>query len=260
MAESIVTDRLSFLNSQAPVRATSASPVPALNLDEGAFSSRVSMLEFGVWEQPEGMDSDTDLQVLQTIHTKAQDHLRDILGAIKQVRDDDDPSLNEAGRLKVLAKVVEPKLSAFAGQVETEFRRVDEAIEHERAEVFKEIRPTDANDIAIQADIRQHVARLTDDKRNAMVNPISVRSLDMATLQALALAPAYLSKLLPSQHERVVQALAEKTSPGRMARINALRDGRDRAFKAITTLDKYANQLIDFKKARALAEREAKRG
>ncbi|QQP97938.1 hypothetical protein [Lysobacter enzymogenes] len=253
-------DRLSFLRSTAPVRATRDSTLVPLNLEEGAVAPHAQMLEFGEWEDPEGMAADADVTVMRDIHGKALAYMTVILGTIKQVRDDDDPSLNDAGRLKVLAKVVEPKLESFAVEVGKEFKRIDESIAQERAAIVQEVRPTDPYDIAMQAEIRSHFAALPDNKRNAEMTKVLLgQDLDTATLQALALAPAYLSNLLPSQHERAHAALAKRLAPERVKRIEALQASKQRAGKALGALDKYANQLIDFKKARGLIERENKR-
>lgn len=81
----------------------------------------------------------------------------------------------------------------------------------------------------------------------------------METLRALATMPAYLSGLTPDQQRKAREKASLLLAPQRVARIAALRDGQIMAERAVLEYTKRVRGLIDFNKAAALIEREAKR-
>jgi hypothetical protein len=224
--------------------------------------------QFGEWQEPEGLEADEDMAVLRGLHDTALQRFKDMVGTIIAVRDDDDPSLNKEGRLKIAAKVIEPKLGELAQTVQREFTRVAEAIEQEEEQILQTVRKADALDISTFDGIRSYWrSDAAEKQRRMLMLPESlegdakcvVQSLDTQTLQALALAPAYMSGLTDRQHDAVRTALAVRMAPERIKRVRALRIGMAVTTQALQTLDRKAHKFVDFKRARALIEREAKR-
>lgn len=244
------TDRLGFLRNRP------SWDRDGIDLDTGRISMRVDM-EFGKWEEPEELADDEDLRAVRALHQRARERFGEILETIKQVSSDDDPSLNAAGRLKIAAKVIEPKLLHLADVAKREVARVDEAIASEHEQIDRAMKPGDPSDIAVQGDIRRHWQTMSAEARTSRA--ILTKDMDTTTLQALATGPAYLSGLSDTLQARIRAELARRVAPERVKRAEALTVGKARAIQALTALDRRANRLIDFRKARALIEREAKR-
>lgn len=218
--------------------------------------------QFGDWQEIDAPEGDVDLATLRTVRDQAEAQFRGMYDTILAVADDDDPSLNREGRLKVAAKIIEPKLQVLADVAEREFARANSAIEHETTKLAQAVRAADPLDIAVHSDIRAHLARMEPSKRTAKLT-MAIHDGDQRTLQAIVTAPAYLSGLDedgPARlYQRAQERLAELMAPTQTRRIKALRHGLAMSAQALQALDRTANRLIDFKRAHALIEREVKR-
>ena len=228
-----------------------------INLDGRITMPTLWEAEFGKWEDVPGLEDDDDLAILKGLHTIAQERVVDMVQTFASVAADDDPSLNADGRLKIAAKVVEPKLTHLAGLAEREMGRVNESIKREQAEIEKASKTADPIDIALHDSIRRHWEGLDDKTRGKRL--IEPSKLDMQTLQALATGPAYLGGLSEPQQDRLRTELAQRVAPDRVKRVQALQMGKALSQQALAALDRKAHGWLDFKKARALIEREAKR-
>lgn len=230
------------------------------DLTTGNVSMRLEF-ELGRWQErdeephPEG---DQDLDALRIVHEQTHGTLRDVLGMLKQVADDDDPTLNAAGRLKIAAKLIEPKLHALQEMAEREVDRVAAALQHEADAITQAAKHVEPGDAPLLGDIRRHFQGLKPERRAAMVT-MAIHQGDRQTLQALATAPAYLSDLSSDMHGRVVEAYRALVAPERAKRVARLRTGLVRTAKALSALERKTTSLIDFTKARQLIEREAAR-
>ncbi|WP_296280278.1 hypothetical protein [Pseudoxanthomonas sp.] len=226
----------------------------------------VLRLEFGEWETPQGMEGDDDLSILHSIHHKARQGFDEMLETIDQIAKDDDPSLNHDGRLKIAAKIIEPKMTSIAKLAERELGKVDAKVEGLEAEIGKALRTADPVDVAVHADIRAHLRTLDMGHRTAALREAIERG-DITTLQAVATAPPYLSgfELKGGQDgatrlfNDAVEAARQRLAPDHHKRVQALRQGKARTLQALSTFHKKATGLIDFNRARALQEHEAAR-
>ncbi len=222
---------------------------------------------FGAWIDEEsvhgeridlaGFEDDRDLTALQGLHSLAVKGFIDMVDTLAQVRDDDDPTLNADGRLKVAARIIEPKLNSLAAMTEREIATVDKRIDVERTELDRTLSATDPSTAPMLDSIRRHWEAKDDAWRSKQAG--APDRLDDATLQALATGPAYLTGLSDQQQARVREEWASRRAPDTLRRIAALERGRTAALRAITTLSKKADKFLDFKKARALIEQEAQR-
>lgn len=227
------------------------------NLRTGMLSQTFPVTAFGRWEQPEGLDDDTDLAVLRSLHERAVGEWREMAQTLVNIYADPDPSLNEAGRLKIAARVIKPRLDQLAEVAAEQLAKVDQAVQAEEAAIAAALRPTDPAAAALHADIRAHwKAAKTEGERNQLILGILQGSIDDDTLAALATAPAYLSGMTADLHAKARALLAQRRAPDRVRRVEALRLGKARALQALSALDSTANRLIDFRKAAALAEKE----
>jgi|GEM_PF-3499852 hypothetical protein len=227
------------------------------NLRTGMLSQTFPVIAFGRWEQPEGLDDDTDLAVLRNLHERAVSEWREMAQTLVTIYADPDPSLNEAGRLKIAARVIKPRLDQLAEVAAEQLAKVDQAVQAEEAAIAAALRPTDPAAAALHADIRAHwKAAKTGGERNQLILGILQGSIDDDTLAALATAPAYLSGMTADLHAKARALLAQRRAPDRVRRVEALRLGKARALQALSALDSTANRLIDFRKAAALAEKE----
>lgn len=248
-------ERAAFLREEPDLRSA------GFNLRTGMLSQTFPVTAFGRWEQPEGLDDDTDLAVLRNLHERAVGEWREMAQTVVDVYADPDPSLNEAGRLKIAARVVKPKLDQLAEVAAEQLAKVDQAVQAEEAAIAAALRPTDPAAAALHADIRAHwKAAKTEGERNQLILGILQGSIDDDTLAALASAPAYLSGMTADLHAKARTLLAQRRAPDRVRRVEALRLGKARALQALSALDSTANRLIDFRKAAALAEKERRHG
>lgn len=204
-----------------------------------------------------GLDDDRDLASLQGLHSLAVKGFLDMVETFAQVRDDDDPTLNVDGRLKVAARIIEPRLNSLATLAERELATVDKRLDAERSDLDKAMGATDPSIAPMLDSIRRHWEGKGDAWRSKQAG--APDRLDDATLQALATGPAYLTGLSDQQQARVREEWASRRAPDTLRRIAALERGRTAALRAITTLSKKADKFLDFKKARALIEQEAQR-
>lgn len=248
-------ERAAFLREEPDLRSA------GFNLRTGMLSQTFPVTAFGRWEQPEGLDDDTDLAVLRNLHERAVGEWREMAQTVVDVYADPDPSLNEAGRLKIAARVVKPKLDQLAEVAAEQLAKVDQAVQAEEAAIAAALRPADPAAAALHADIRAHwKAAKTEGERNQLILGILQGSIDDDTLAALASAPAYLSGMTADLHAKARTLLAQRRAPDRVRRVEALRLGKARALQALSALDSTANRLIDFRKAAALAEKERRYG
>ncbi|WP_213600766.1 hypothetical protein [Pseudoxanthomonas japonensis] len=223
-------------------------------------------LEFGQWETPEGMEADDDLKILHSIHHMARQSFDEMLETIDQVAGDDDPSLNHDGRLKIAARIIEPKVGSLAKLAERELGKVDAKVESLEADIGKALRTADPVDVAVHADIRAHLRSLDLGKRTAALRE-AIEKGDITTLQAITTAPPYLSgfDLKGGQDgatrlfNDAMEAAKQRLAPEQHKRVQALRQGKARTLQALSTFHKKANGLIDFNRAKQLTDLEAAR-
>lgn len=249
-------DRAGFLKTRPEIGKD------GFDLATGALAPQLLEVQFGRWEETPGLEEDPELAVLQSLHAMARERFAAMVGTFIEVRDDDDPSLNADGRLKIAARILEPKLAELDRLAEREFERVGAEIRREEAEIGKAIRVADPIDIAVHGSIREHFKALGGAAAVGAIYGAMIAG-DVGTLQAIATAPPYLSGLIgdsgKATHAKVQARLAELTAPERVKRVTALKLGLATASQAVQTLGRKADRLIDFKKARALNEREAQR-
>lgn len=231
------------------------------DLATGQTADTKLRLEMGIWREAEGLDGDEDLNALRSLHEMAGKELFGMIDALRDVRDEDDPSLNPDGRLKMAARILEPKLERLAATAEREFARVDAEIEREEAEIARSTKVGDAADAVMHDAIRRYWSEQDVAKRVTALSEFGVGKLDTATLQALAApgVPPYLVGLTAEQQARARAELGRRMAPDRTRRVAALRDGKAVALQALSALDRKANRLLDFNRARQLIEIEAKR-
>lgn len=231
------------------------------DLATGRIAETKLRFEFGVWKETEGLEGDEDLGSLRSLHEMARKELSDMIDTFVSVRDDDDPTLNPAGRLKIAARTIEPKLERLAATAEREFTRINAEIEREEGEIARAMKVADAADAVMHDGIRRHWSGLDAVKRAASLNEHSIAQLDTVTLQALAApgVPHYLAGLTAEQQARARAELGRRLAPDRTRRVTALRDGKAVALQALSALDRKANRLLDFNRARQLIELEAQR-
>lgn len=226
----------------------------------------VLRLAFGEWETPQGMENDDDLKILHGIHHMARKSYDELLETIDQVAGDDDPSLNHDGRLKIAARILEPKVGSLAKLAERELAKIDTKVEDLEVDIGKALRTADPVSVAVQADIRAHLRSLDMGKRTAALREAIERG-DMATLQAVTTAPPYLSgfELKGGQDgasrlfNDAMAAAKQRLAPEQHRRAQALRQGKARTLQALGAFHKRAESLIDFNRARQLNEHEAAR-
>lgn len=230
---------------------------------EGRFSELGERLRFGEWTDVEGMEADEDYRALKTIHDAARNTWRSVVSTIEKVQADKDPTLNNDGKLKILGRVVEPRLEELARTAERELAKVEDSLAQVADEMTKAQRQVDPVDLAVHADIRRYWKdnAAAPDIRQAKMNlllseatPDAGKSLDTLTLQALVTAPAYLSGLSDKQQDRAKALLAERMTPDLVRRTNALVRGRGVAAKAVQTLEGLVHRTIDMTRARSLRE------
>jgi len=229
------------------------------DLDTGKVYETGVRLFFGEWQEGELDRTDSDVAVLRAIHTRAQSRWRDMIDTVQAIRKDDDPSLNADGRLKIAARMLKPKLEEVEGLHQRESERIDGVIAEAERELDASIRATDPVSTAGAGEIRSYFRSLPDNKRSEAVHK-AIRAGDIETLRALATMPAYLSGLTDDMQRKAHEAAALLMAPDRVARIAALRNGQILAERAVREYGKRVRRLIDFNKAAALIEREAKRG
>jgi len=203
-------------------------------------------LAFGRWDVEVG--DDDDLRALESLHRRSIDEYRALAGTLQSVYSDPDPTLNSAGRLKIAGSTIEPRIQALATVAERELARADERIEAEEKAIAAVYKATDSTQAVLHGEIRRHVA---DKGLNRLA--LARGELDDATLQAIASGPAYLSGLDADTYQRVRQLLAERAAPERVQKINRLRQGKQRAVRALDALDRKSRMFVDFDKARALS-------
>lgn len=242
--------------------------VPSLrdgfDMTTGKLHEPLLLAEFGEWQATPGLEGDQDLAVLEGLHGVARERFNEMARTLLDVAADDDPSLNADGRLKIAARIIEPKLTHLGELAQREIAKVDASIEREEAEIAKAVRVADPIDIAVHSDIRAHIRSLSGSKA-AMTAHAAINSGDMQTMQAIASAPAYMTGLVVNGGEphsayiAVQDELRRRMAPDRVKRVEALRGGKARAIQALVALDRKANKFLDFKRARGLIEREAKR-
>lgn len=250
-------ERAAFLREDPDLQST------GFNVRTGMVSQTFPLVAFGQWEQPEGMDGDVDLAVLHNLHTRAVDEWREMAQTLVNIYADDDPALNEAGRLKNAARVIKPKLDKLAEVAQGELAQVDQAVQAEEAAVAAALKPADPAVAALHSDIRAHWKAACDASRakgdgvpQALALGILQGTVDDDTLVAIATAPPYMTGMSDTLHAKARTLLAERVAPDRVRRIHALRIDKARALQALSALDRTANRLIDFKKAAALTAKE----
>ena len=236
---------------------------------EGRFNELGESLRFGEWAEAPELEADEDYRALKTIHEAARKTWRGIVGTIEQVQADKDPTLNNDGKLKILGKVVEPKLAELAQTAERELARVDASLARVGEDITKAQRVVDPVDLAVHADIRRYWKDHADsqDVRQAKVHLLvgaadadAARALDTQTLQALVNAPAYLSGLTPAQYTRAKALLAERLTPALVSKGDALVRARRSAYKAVQTLESMVRRTIDLSRAKQLREMAKEHG
>lgn len=242
-------ERLAFLREYPDLQSV------GFNLRTGMVSQTFPLITFGRWEQPEGLEADTDLGVLRSLHERAVGTWRGMAQSLQDISDDDDPALNDAGRLKTAAEVIKPKLDELQAVAESELARVDQAIAQEEAAVAASLRPADPALAALHSDIRAHWKATKAEERSGLMLGILQGTIDDDTLTAIATAPGYMTGISADLHDKARALLAKRLAPERVKRIDALRVGKARALQALTGLQRTAGQLIDFKKAAQLAEK-----
>lgn len=205
-----------------------------------------------------GLDADDDLGALKSLHGLALSTYREIVGALRQVRDDPDPSLNHDGRLKIAARVMQPKLDRIAEVAERELARTEQAVEVEMDAIAAECKAATPEQLPVHSDVRAHFKGLKDSERQRELS-LAIASGDRTTLQALTAGPAYLGGLTPSQHGQAQEALAWLVAPDRVRRVNALRAGQGVAAGAVARLQKQSAKFLNFDRARELLAHEARR-
>lgn len=258
---SLQTDQATYLRKQADAPTAFMRSVPSFQEDGydfetgRTFNTRLS-LEFGRWDDAND-DGDADVATLHALHDSAVAAFGDLVDTLHSVAEDDDPSLNAGGRLKIAARIVEPKLNALAERASVEVDRVAGEIERELAAMDEAARTRDAADAMLHDGIRRHWLAMDAAARAAQCQ--FADRLDDDSLRALATGPAYLSGLTDKQQARLRTELAGRVAPERMQRVNRLRRGLALVAQATSALDAKANKFLDFTKARALIEREAAR-
>lgn len=252
--------RLGFIKPTADEKAV------GFDLRSGLVLDSWKAINIGTWEQPEALAADEDLAALRTLHERAVKEWRGMAETLAEVASDDDPSLNDDGRLKIAAKIIQPKIDAVAEAAKRELERADTSISAEEAAVAAALKPTDPAVAALHSDIRAHWKAACDESRAKgngtpmeLTLAILQGTVDDDTLAAIATAPPYMTGMSADLHAKARALLAARVAPERVARINALRTGKQRALMALTALDNSANALLDFKRARDLLERETKR-
>lgn len=231
---------------------------------QGAFSERVLGERFGAWPEAPELETDEDFKALKALRTSAETTWRGVIGTIEQVRADDDPTLNNDGRLKILGRVIEPKLEELARTAEREIARVQETIGQVDADITKAIRVVEPVDLAAHDAIRRFWKEQASAKEvtvaktvlgSPVLSDIEGDRIDTQTLQALAGAPHYLSGITPAQQARARDLLARRMAPALVKRRDGLNAGLTVAAQALTALHEHVNRTIDLKKARQLRER-----
>lgn len=101
------------------------------------------------------------------------------------------------------------------------------------------------DDKPLASEIRRHVLNIEDhEKREAFLSKA-----DPVTLRAVLSVPAYLSGLVPPQHERHRDSYLTSQAPGLITTRDNLKRGKKLALNAANALKRHSNQLIDFKQA-----------
>ena len=241
--------RTSFLRKSPDMQSA------GFNLATGGISPLFSRIRFGEWEEPAGeMSADQDVSVLRSLHERSVSTWREMAQTLQEVHDDDDPSLNAAGRLKLAAKIVGPKLQQLMKVADQELAKVQARIDDEEAKVQGVIRDRARDDATLHDSIRRHVY-----ENGVNLTAVAQGKLDLDTLCAIGSAPAYLSKIDGTSYRMVREQLAERIVPEQSQRIKALQLSKARALQAVTTVDNLAKSLIDFDKAAELSIRERQR-
>ena len=232
------------------------------DLSSGAVSNTWRRLNVGEFETPDDMADDPDLGVLRNLHKRAGDEHRALAETLAAVYADDDPALNTAGRVKLAARLVTPKLEELAAVATRELDQVDARIGQEEAELAKSLKPTDPATGALHSDIRGYwlAESQKPSTTRSLISPIITGEIDDDTLFAVATAPAYMSGISPRLHEQARELLAQRLAPDRARRITALKVGKQRAVMALSALDGVVKRLVDFKRAEELSAKERKHG
>lgn len=232
------------------------------DLDNGNVAKAALRVSFGDWSGDElrdlpnldeGTEGDEDLRALKVVHKQAVEGFVEMAGTLQQLGFDRSEGMDNDLRLRTAAKVLEPKLARLAETAEREIARAEAAIAAETDAIDQAATASGAGDAAGHTEIRQHWARMDSDARSRAL----VGDLDTTTLRALGSMPAYLSGLSEQQHAQVRALMAERVSPERTRRIRYLTAGKVLAEQAVQTYDRRARRLVDFDKARRLAEAEA---
>ncbi|MGY3265165.1 hypothetical protein [Lysobacter sp. HA35] len=217
---------------------------------------------FGEFPEMPEFDGDEEVGALRELHSRALTQFRDLVTALHTIAKDDDPSLNDAGRLKVAARMVAPKLEELAAVAQSEFERIDAAIAAEQDTIGRESRRADPIDIGLFPEIRSHLRSLGPAKAMAEVYRMLERW-DVAGIQAVATASPYLCGLQGAAgedvHQLARQRIAQIKASVHVRRKEALQHARSITTQALSALDAKANKFIDFKRAKGLHERETKR-
>lgn len=223
----------------------------------GTYTEVLIRAEFGDWDI-ETADDDEDLLALKVVHGLAETTWRGTIDTIEQLSADDDPTLNNDSRLKIVGGIVEPKLTRLAALAEQEFIKTAASLDRVQADITKTVRVADPIDIAVHHSIREHIKALGGSLSIAAVHQ-AINDRDVRTLQAIATAPPYLSGITgagaPAVFAQVQTALAALMAPDLTQRAAALRSGMAKAAQALSALDRKVNKTLDLKKARALRER-----
>lgn len=219
---------------------------------------------FGEWDSPldDGPslstqdEEDGDLDTLHGIHDLTLKTYRDVIETIERVRQDEDPSLNSDGRLKIVANIVEPKLATLAGMAEREVANVAKAVDEVEGKITQATRVMDPVDAQVHHSVREYLKGLGDSQFPGAVQR-AILERDKVTLQAIATAPGYLSGFGHGQasqalYARVQATLAEIVAPDLVNRRDKLRKGMAVTAKALSALDAKVKRTIDFNKAAAL--------
>lgn len=207
---------------------------------------------------------DEDLRAMKTLHGLAQTRFREMVATIAKVRDEEDPSLNHDGRLKIAASIVAPKLESLSATASGELARIDRVMAEVEAGIVQSMRTADPMDIAVQSDIRTHLRTLGGNLSIAAAAQALLDG-DEMTMQAIATAPPRLSGLPgaggPAHriYTEIVEAVRARKAPEGTKRLQALRVGKAVAQQALQALDQSAHRLLDFDRARKLQELDAQR-
>ncbi len=221
--------------------------------EPGKFTEPLLRVEFGDFDIED--TGDADIPVLRMLHAQAEATFRSTIDTIEAIQQDDDPTLNNDGRLKALGKVVEPKIASLATMAEREIAKAATNADDLRRQIEKQAKVADPLDIGTHDSIRRFWLEKVDIAGKVTGTSFGLAELDLQTVQALGTAPHYLSGLTAEQHARVREELARRVAPDLVQREAAIRTGILKAANALQVLDRKVNKLVDLKRARQLSDR-----